>query len=159
MEAGLKIPHPPLSFRIDLYSNFHPFLCTHTHQKNQQLFLPDHPSGHFPVSSRFTCSGRRVPRGSAALPVCSAQSLPSWSTHSPQTRTVLIVKPTFVFSFPLQQRRGNVQPVWGVLEVSTVLVFAAALCKRLLPLPPERIIMGSGFLNPLSCFDSFNIYL
>lgn len=40
-----------------------------------------------------------------------------------------------------------------------MLVFAVALCKRLLPLPPERIIMGSGFLNPLSCFDSFNIYL
>lgn len=25
--------------------------------------------------------------------------------------------------------------------------------------PPVRIIMGSGFLNPLSFFDSFNIYL
>lgn len=97
--------------------------------------------------------GTRCPRGMhRACP-------PTEATPKRQTGTLFIIKNTFVIFFPRPTKEGKLAAERGVSEVSPVLAFAVGLCARSLPLPPERIIMGSGFLNPLSFFDSFNIYL
>lgn len=47
-------------------------ICTHTHQNNQQLCLPDHPSSHFSAFSGFTCCKRRRGAGCVMDPSSSA---------------------------------------------------------------------------------------